>query len=64
MFAFGNLLAELLQGVEQRFIHGGGFDRADRTVFVAAFLGRQGKIFCLLINGHERLLFAEEDFTS
>ena len=64
MFAFGNLLTELLQGVEQCFIHGSGFDRTDRTVFVAAFLGRQGKIFDLLLNGHERLLLAEKDFTS
>ena len=46
---------------EQCFIHGSGFDRTDRTVFVAAFLGRQGKIFDLLVNGHERLLLAEKD---
>ena len=64
MFAFGNLLTELLQGVEQRFIPGSGFDRTARPVFVAAFLGRQGKIFDLLVNGHERLLLAEKDFTS
>ena len=63
MFTFGNLLAKLLQGVEKRFFYGGGFDRTDRTVFVAAFFGRQGKVFCLLINGHECLLFAEKDFT-
>ena len=47
--AFGDLLAELLQGVEKSFFEGDGFVRAYQAIFVAAFLGGEDELFRLLI---------------
>ena len=61
LFAFGNLLAELLERIEQRFFDRCRLDGFDGAVFeFRVFSSEISFFFRLFIDSHHRFLFTEQ----